>query len=879
MKLLTKIRYFVFVALVSLGSVLTLGSSAAHAYTNSRLMDDQVFDNVGTMNESNIQSFLASKGPCLPNYSDVDPNWNGSSWTYGGSVSAAHIIYKSAQQWGINPQVILATLEKEESLVSGTSCDGWRYNSAMGYACPDSGGCNSHYAGFTRQVLWGSWQLKFGKERSIGNLPWDGDGDITYVGYMTQGTFKRCNACSSNYYDGYATIDGQSVHMDNGTTAALYSYTPHLGQSFPGIFESWFGSTYSQNYSSQLMGVVYGNGNTQIQAADKESIVVTVKNTGTTTWSNSTSPVKLALYGRSSGFYDPTWQSAARVTTLNESSVAPGSNGTFSFTVQAPAAGSYSESFRLVSEGVSWFSNDTLIPFQVNATTFSAQYISDNLPTVLQTNQTGTGTVTYKNTGNTTWYKSGSGPVKLGVYGHGSVYADGSWENSSRAATMNEATVSPGANATFTFTVRGPSTAGNYSDSFEPIVEGWTWISSPFNKAIMVTGTYSANAVSNSNNLTMVAGSTQDLVLSFTNTGTATWSNSSFPILKLATWPYGRSSSFTGDNWLAYNRPSLMNEASVAQNGTATFNLRLKAPAQTGLYNESFTPIAEGMQWVNSPINYNINVVPASYTWQAVSESYTVNGGSPTANTVGSSFAIDPGDVVSMTLTAKNTGNVTWSNTGSFPIKLGLWNGQSSSKLANNWPAANRAAVLNEASVAPGANGTFTISLRAPYPGQFRDYFNLVSEGTAWFNDAGFSLPVGVDGNFAWQVVSQSYTIGGSTTSSANVNMTHGTSATLTVVAKNTGDVTWKNTGSFPIKMATSSPFGRSSSFYANTWPAVDRAAILSEASVAPGANGTFTFAVQAPSTTGTYREYFDLISEGMAWFSDPGMSFYFTVN
>jgi len=242
----------------------------ALAYSDTRLMDDQVFDNVGSMNQAQIQSFLsgsdgrlAGGSTCLSGYQTPNFHYDGSSWRYGditttdpadpnyshrwdpsfgaSNISAATAIYQAAQQWGLNPQVIIATLQKEESLISGTSCDAWRYNSAMGYACPDSSSCDPKYAGLTRQILWGSWQLKFNKERSYGNTAWDGDGGITYVGFMTQGTFKRCDTCSATYYSGSATIDGQTINLENGATASLYTYTPHLGQSFPGIFESWFG--------------------------------------------------------------------------------------------------------------------------------------------------------------------------------------------------------------------------------------------------------------------------------------------------------------------------------------------------------------------------------------------------------------------------------------------------------------------------------------------------------------------------------------------------------------------------------------------------------------------------------------------------------------
>ncbi len=281
-----KFRFLTPIVAAFAVALLLGGHAHAADYTNSHLMDDQVFDNVGSLSQTQIDDFLHARtgpftklgtaSPCLSGYNDINFRWDGTDWYYGDNtrvgnstgwvsqaftwntawgpaqIPASQIIYKSAQMWGFNPEVLISTLQKEESLITGTSCDTWRYNSAMGYGCPDSGGCNAKYAGFTRQVLWGGWQLKFNKERSIGNTAWDDDGSITYGGFMTQGTRKRCATCASNYYDGYATIDGQSIFLENGTTASLYTYTPHLGQSFPGIFEGWFGSTITQGTTSPL---------------------------------------------------------------------------------------------------------------------------------------------------------------------------------------------------------------------------------------------------------------------------------------------------------------------------------------------------------------------------------------------------------------------------------------------------------------------------------------------------------------------------------------------------------------------------------------------------------------------------------------------------
>ncbi len=285
-KLIT--RYLLLLVIIT--GVLLAHPTAGHAYTQTRLMDDQIFDKVGSLSQSQIDDFLHGRtGPytalgsastCLANYTDVNFHWDGSHWHYGDNtmstsfttltsspwnsawgpaqIPASQALYMSAQQWGLNPEVMIATLQKENTLITRTDCPGWRYNSAMGYDCSEGGGCPAYptHAGFSRQVLWGGWQLKFNKERSIGNTAWDGDDSLGYSGFMTRGTYKRCGSCTATFYDGYANIDGNQVFMENGTTASLYTYTPHLGNSTPPNFEQWFGSAYAINTSTIVLGTV-----------------------------------------------------------------------------------------------------------------------------------------------------------------------------------------------------------------------------------------------------------------------------------------------------------------------------------------------------------------------------------------------------------------------------------------------------------------------------------------------------------------------------------------------------------------------------------------------------------------------------------------------
>lgn len=243
-----------------------LQPASVHAgFIANNLIDDSVFDNTATMNAAQIDAFLNGfPNSCIStnnHYQAADPTGYSPStgFTYGGNVSAGTIIYHAAQAYDLNPQVIISTLEKESSVVSGSASYHCTYlNTSMGYDCPDSGSCPRNPAtesGFSKQIIHAAWLMKFGEQRSEGNTGWSiqkpgwnnsDDPSTYYGGPMTQGTLSRCASCSATYFDGYTSIDGTSVHMDTGATATLYWYTPHFhgNQLFVSIFESWFGSTH-----------------------------------------------------------------------------------------------------------------------------------------------------------------------------------------------------------------------------------------------------------------------------------------------------------------------------------------------------------------------------------------------------------------------------------------------------------------------------------------------------------------------------------------------------------------------------------------------------------------------------------------------------------
>lgn len=295
-------KIYVALLLGVLSSVFALSTQTVSAATfnRSNVIDNAVFDNYNSMTAAQINNFLNNfPNSCIsPNsgFRAIDPIGYSPSggYIYGGFTSAGQVIYDAAQAYHINPQVLLVTLQKEQSLVAGGSgiCNDpsqHPYAAAVGYGCPDSGTRYSYSnvnlydrngvmvtnvgptcvnsaskAGFTQQVIRAAWLLKFGEQRSQGNINWaeihgswnnSDDPQTCYGGPMTQGTFKICPGGSSTYYSGNYTIDGTSIYLQNGATASLYWYTPHFNgnQNFFNLFTNWFGSTqYPQPLGSLL---------------------------------------------------------------------------------------------------------------------------------------------------------------------------------------------------------------------------------------------------------------------------------------------------------------------------------------------------------------------------------------------------------------------------------------------------------------------------------------------------------------------------------------------------------------------------------------------------------------------------------------------------
>ena len=265
---------------------------AATPFNPNNLIDDFTFENTGSMSASTVDSWLNANFPnsCISSnngFTTPDPQgWSDSQnqYLFGANTSAGKAITDAAALYHVNPQVILATLQKEQSIVGGgagchtnnpdpnwpfsntpaanttftctingksTTCTyacptafgGGCMNIAMSYGCP--GYCSARDESFQLQLTLGSWILRFSEERAYGILTGytgyeTGDENFTYSGPMTAGYRQRVVGGQSIYYDGtYTTSDGTTVTIANGATASLYTYTPFISgnQSFDNIFQ------------------------------------------------------------------------------------------------------------------------------------------------------------------------------------------------------------------------------------------------------------------------------------------------------------------------------------------------------------------------------------------------------------------------------------------------------------------------------------------------------------------------------------------------------------------------------------------------------------------------------------------------------------------
>ena len=196
------------------------------------IVSDSEFYDKDAMTQTQIQAFLEQRVPtcrpdrsagphdpivCLKDYRVNTVTIPADSYckgTYTGASNerASTIIYKVAQACGVSPKALLVTLEKEQGLVSHSWPSSWRYDKAMGFACPDTAPCDTQYFGFQNQV----WRAARQFQR--------------YKAHPTNYNYRAGVTNLIGYHPNAACGRG-AVTIKNQATAGLYNYTPYQPNS------------------------------------------------------------------------------------------------------------------------------------------------------------------------------------------------------------------------------------------------------------------------------------------------------------------------------------------------------------------------------------------------------------------------------------------------------------------------------------------------------------------------------------------------------------------------------------------------------------------------------------------------------------------------
>ncbi|MBI3968233.1 MAG: hypothetical protein HY329_21560 [Chloroflexi bacterium] len=257
-----------------------------------------------------------------------------------------------------------------------------------------------------------------------------------------------------------------------------------------------------------------------------------------------------------------------------------------------------------------------------------------------------------------------------------------------------------------------------------------------------------------------------------------------------------------------------------------------------------------------------------------------------------------PGERQTVTLRLKNVGSQTWTRDSVFLTTDRPRSHVSELYTAGSWVSATTPTRLDQDSVLPNEEATFTFELTAPArPGLYREYYRPElrrpvpapaagggpdaprgevcpqrlgepANSPQDFNDIGiyFELRV-VDPGAAFRAawVDQSFPL----------VMAPGERRLAWIALRNVGAMTWERSGARPVLLGTDHPRERTSAFFDPTsWVGPTRPARLDQEQVGPGDVGSFSFELVAPTTPGLYKEYFTAVAEGMTWLNDLGVYF-----
>lgn len=189
------------------------------AFQPGRIISDEEFVDTSAT-ATDLQAFLQRRTGVLATKLVQDQS--------GNSIRVADALLQIGQQFRISPQVLLATLQKEQSIVTDPSPSQRQFDWAMGYGVCDT--CNgvgdSGLKGFYNQIYYAAKQFR---------------NYIDTAGKWSKVVGRTYTICRT-----YKSPDCIPVTLENQATVNLYTYTPYLhgNENFYNLYTQWFTRTF-----------------------------------------------------------------------------------------------------------------------------------------------------------------------------------------------------------------------------------------------------------------------------------------------------------------------------------------------------------------------------------------------------------------------------------------------------------------------------------------------------------------------------------------------------------------------------------------------------------------------------------------------------------
>ena len=575
-------------------------------------------------------------------------------------------------------------------------------------------------------------------------------------------------------------------------------------------------------------------------AGETKMISVTVANDGGRIW-NAAAPGPVQLgYKWVSNATGNTFPGANRVSLPGD--VQPGQTISLQIPVTAPVyPTNYTMSLDLYKQNEFAFADKGIADNDTNtgvSVDFKAAYTFNSVPQ-FTAGQTTTVPVTIRNLGNGTFPTTSSFPVNLAYHWTSAGGANVVWDG---ARTPLGGDLLTGQSITVNPAITAPTTGGSYVLKLDLVQEGVSWFSlkgaatgsMPVTLAGPVIASFGANYAILP--VSGTASSTTTVQITLGNTSNFTWpSAGANPVTLSYHWINSAGKTVVWDGL----RTKLPADVPAGQLTQVQANLAF--PSAVGTYLLRWDLVQEGVSWfsgkgVRMP-EQTVSVTP--YVVPFYGGSLGVEQTPATMNAKSTTL---------VPVRIENMSNFDWGANVNLSYhwydaagNVLEWNGLRTS-LAGT--ARTQIAAVNAQIAVPATPGTYKLR------------YDIVQEGVTWFSGQGMQTPVK-------QITVIVPALSALYSAPATLNGAANSMVTVPVTITNAGTTTWQP-GAFNASYHLYTQSG--------TLLVWDGLRTALPAAVPPGQAVTLNASVMTPASAGSYALRFDVVQEGVAWFSGQGV-------